>query len=76
MQSCQALQEKGEYPRLPTYLPHNVRLQNLAPFPQAGVILFLCRHAAATLTDPAALGSGDPRPGPQMLGEQATCTPW
>jgi hypothetical protein len=67
---------KEEYPRFPTYLPHNVRLQDLTPFPQAGVIAFLCRHADATLTDPAALGSGDPRPGLQMLGDQATRTPW
>jgi hypothetical protein len=43
---------------------------------QAGVLLFLRRHSDAKLTDAAAdLGSGDPRPGPQMLGDQATRTP-
>lgn len=42
---------------------------------RAGVILFLCRHADAKLTDTSTLGGGDPRAGLQMLGDQATCTP-
>ena len=41
---------------------------------QAGVLLY--RHRDAKLKDIAAdLGSGDPRPGPHMLGDQATRTP-
>ena len=41
---------------------------------QADVLLY--RHRDAKLNDIAAdLGSGDPRPGPQMLADQATRTP-